>query len=321
MFRTLILTVAILWPVVASAQQILESAGSRALGMAGAFVGVADDATAVYWNPAGLAVGPPAGMTIGWVDFRTGNQSGPTAPGPTRRTSKFVSLGAWPLGLSYGTSEESGLVSGLEPTTNADNFRLSHFGATLVQTLLPGLVVGSTVKYLRGTPVSGPIRGLSAGEALDAAREFKAPSTGRFDLDLGLMADLRRARVGLVLRNLREPRFGADAGSAIQLKRHARLGLAVLPTAGVTLAMDLDLDTVALRDGPRRMLALGAEDRIGRRFALRGGMRWSLKGSRRAVAAVGGSVALRPSLWLDWHLTGGRIDADRGFGVALRVGS
>lgn len=33
----------------------LNSIGSRALGMGGAFVGLADDASAVYWNPAGLA--------------------------------------------------------------------------------------------------------------------------------------------------------------------------------------------------------------------------------------------------------------------------
>ena len=31
--------------------------GTRASGMAGAYVGVADDATAVYWNPAGVATG------------------------------------------------------------------------------------------------------------------------------------------------------------------------------------------------------------------------------------------------------------------------
>ena len=31
--------------------------GTRAAGMAGAFVAVADDATAVYWNPAGMATG------------------------------------------------------------------------------------------------------------------------------------------------------------------------------------------------------------------------------------------------------------------------
>lgn len=32
----------------------LNSVGTRALGMGGAFVGLADDATAIYWNPAGL---------------------------------------------------------------------------------------------------------------------------------------------------------------------------------------------------------------------------------------------------------------------------
>ena len=34
--------------------QPYESLGVRALGMGGAFVAVADDATAAYWNPAGL---------------------------------------------------------------------------------------------------------------------------------------------------------------------------------------------------------------------------------------------------------------------------
>ena len=35
----------------------IEVLGVRAQGMAGAFVAVADDATAVYWNPAGLGTG------------------------------------------------------------------------------------------------------------------------------------------------------------------------------------------------------------------------------------------------------------------------
>ena len=43
-------------PPVAGAQ-IYESVGIRAQGMGGAFVAVADDATATWWNPAGLASG------------------------------------------------------------------------------------------------------------------------------------------------------------------------------------------------------------------------------------------------------------------------
>src|SRR5262249_40933463 len=104
----LLLVVCALGPVQsAAAQQVLESAGSRALGMGGAFVAVANDATAVYWNPAGLAFGPTAGATVGWTDFHTGNQLGPPTVGPSERTSKFVSLGTMPLGLSYGNFEES----------------------------------------------------------------------------------------------------------------------------------------------------------------------------------------------------------------------
>ena len=38
--------------------QIYETVGTRAQGMGGAFVAVADDATATWWNPAGLATGP-----------------------------------------------------------------------------------------------------------------------------------------------------------------------------------------------------------------------------------------------------------------------
>ena len=78
------------------------------------------------------------------------------------------------------------------------------------------------------------------------------------------MADLRRARVGLLVRNIREASFGNEADGAVTLRRQSRLGLAILPSSGLTLAMDLDLDTVDLRDGPRRMIAFGGEQRLGR---------------------------------------------------------
>ena len=37
-----------------AAEFLSHGVGARALGMGGAFVAVADDATATYWNPAGL---------------------------------------------------------------------------------------------------------------------------------------------------------------------------------------------------------------------------------------------------------------------------
>ena len=47
-----------------AAAQSSESVGTRAQGMGGAFVGVADDASAVYWNPAGLAGGAYFSLVI-----------------------------------------------------------------------------------------------------------------------------------------------------------------------------------------------------------------------------------------------------------------
>jgi F plasmid transfer operon, TraF, protein len=293
----------VLVPAAATAQQVFESVGGRALGMAGAFVAVADDPSATYWNPAGLASAGPAGATIGWVRFRTRDRTGPVAPGPSLRTSKFVSLGTWPIGVSYARLESAILVRSPDDSTSVEVLRTSQIGATILQSVVQGLVVGSTLKY-----------------ALDRASGLEGRTRGAFDLDLGVMMDMQRVRVGVTTRNLRQPSFTDPAGTAMTLARQSRLGLAVFPVGGLTLAMDLDLNTVGLRDGLRRMIAFGGEDRLGARLAVRGGLRWNLEGDRRTVLATGVSVAIRPNTWVDGHVTWSQFDGDRGFGIALRAG-
>ena len=55
-------------PAVASAQPF-ETIGVRALGMGGAFVAVADDVSAIWWNPAGLATGGLFSMAVDYESF------------------------------------------------------------------------------------------------------------------------------------------------------------------------------------------------------------------------------------------------------------
>jgi F plasmid transfer operon, TraF, protein len=303
------------------AQQVFEIVGERALGMAGAFVAVADDATAVHWNPAGLVAGGPAGVTIGWNKLQFGNQEGPPVPGVLRRSTTFTSLGTWPLGLSYGQFRVTEVIAGRAGQgPSVASFTTRQFGVTILQTVAEGLVVGSTLKYVRGSLVTAPTAALTAAKALDEGTGLDGKSQGAFDLDLGVMADMERVRLGVTIKNLRQPEFRDVAGNAVRLSRLARLGVAVLPTDGLTLAMDIDLNTVDLRDGPRRMFALGGEGRLGPRLAVRAGVRWNLEGDRRPVGATGASVMIRPGLWLDGHFSQGRVNEAREFGVALRAG-
>jgi hypothetical protein len=315
-----VLTLTLLAPGAAVAQTTFEAVGSRALGMGGAFVAVADDPSAVFWNPAGLASGQPAGATIEWVRFRFGNQENPPSAGPWRRSSKFVSLGTWPIGVSIADFDETQIVAGAADSLELHRFSTKHYGATVLQTLVEGLVVGTTLKYVRGTVASGPVTGMTSGDALEDAGDLDGQSSGTFDLDASAMFDGRVFRLGWTLRNLRSPSFKGPAGTAIELKRQSRVGLAILPANGLIFAVDLDVETDDRLTGPRRMLALGAEHLVAPRFAVRGGARWNLEGPRTAVGSLGVSLALKPGAWLDGHMTQGRARGERGFGFALRAG-
>jgi hypothetical protein len=176
------------------------------------------------------------------------------------------------------------------------------------------------LKYLRGSFATGPSGGPTVEDALSQGQDLDGPGQSHFDFDIGLMADLKKVRLGLSGRNLLEPEFTSTAGMAIKLQRLTRAGLAFLPTDGLTLAMDVDLDTVDLRDGLRRMIALGGEGRLGSRVAVRGGVRWDLKGDRQPVTALGMSVSLRSRFWLEGYYSRGQRDEDRGFGIGFRAG-
>ncbi|MDA1307608.1 MAG: hypothetical protein O2917_10140, partial [Acidobacteria bacterium] len=147
--------------------QPFEAVGSRALGMAGAFVAVADDASGAYWNPAGLASGQPAGATIEWSRLQNGNRKADASSGPWERSTRFTSLGTWPLGLSYTQVDELSLAG----EGRVERFTSTQYGLSVLQTLAEGFVIGSTLKYVRGRVGTAQWEGATAGEALDSGRD------------------------------------------------------------------------------------------------------------------------------------------------------
>ena len=321
MLRVFALTIALLTLSTGAAAQVsFDVLGARAMGMGGAFVAVADDATSFHWNPAGVST-KGVGMTVGWDRLHFGNPKLPAFVGATQDSNKLTSVATSPYGVSYGYFQ-SATVVGLQPdgTPIVEALRVHHVGFTILQALARGLVVGTTVKYLHGQATTGDSSSLLAGDALDEGISRRGPSHGAFDLDFGVMGTMGPVRAGLTVKNLLQPKFAGVADFAIQLKRRVRLGIAVLPTDGLTLALDVDLDTADPLVGLRRMMALGGEIRLGSSVALRSGVRWSRDGDRRLIAALGASIKVHRGLWLDGYSTYSRSD-DRGFGVALRAGS
>src|SRR5688500_9903122 len=86
-----------LLPADAAAQQF-GAAGTRAQGMGGAFVGVADDGTAIYWNPAGLAAGSYFSLV---VDAGAGEATPDGQVVGGSKSSFLIGLSTPALGLGY----------------------------------------------------------------------------------------------------------------------------------------------------------------------------------------------------------------------------
>lgn len=305
-----------------AASQSFDSVGGRALGMAGAFVAVADDPSAAWWNPAGLASGQPAGATIEWLRAGRHDLSQSPVPGLWRRTARFASLGTWPVGLSFVDIDESRVTSDPAGALRGTRLTTRHYAASVLQTVAEGVVVGTTLRYVRGSvaSVAVPVTPTTTDAVFDALARADARTQGALDVDVSTMVDLGRVRVGGMMRNLRTPTFTDSAGIAITVPREVRAGVSARVTDGLTFALDVDVEPIARASGRSQVVAFGAERTLTPRATARAGVRRNLVGDQAWVGAAGVSVAVRPGAWLDGHLTWGRTPAERGFGVAVRAG-
>jgi hypothetical protein len=190
LFSRLILVGLVLLPASARAQAI-EVAGSRAPGMGGAFVAVASDSSATWWNPAGLAAGPFLDFAI----YRNALEGGGQAAPAWRARLLDFSLGTPPAGISYYRFRLTD-VQPLATTATGQGDRqstrtgairsipASQLGVTLAHSLISGIHVGATLKYVRASVMAAAGDGTS-DQLLDAGDDLDgADSHGTFDLDL-----------------------------------------------------------------------------------------------------------------------------------------
>ncbi len=208
--------------------------GARSAGMGGAYVSLAGDGSALYWNPAGLS--QTTGMRlsvshVSWLDDAS---------------YQYASF-ATPLGSngSVGFALEQGALSW--DNTGDGTFEAGDFSGAVgyARRLRPNLGVGGSLKYLRS----------SLGDA----------GASSYALDIGAVYELSRsARIGAAVRNL---------GPGLTFEEESDPLPATITIGGSYLWNDavfaLDFEKVNDLDVTTRA---GAEYSPVRYLALRGGM-------------------------------------------------
>jgi hypothetical protein len=284
--------------------------GVRAQGLAGAFVGVADDATAVYWNPSGLATGAFVSFVVDYSRLEAKYEA-PDRP----QTSLFTGLSAPPVGVAYyrmpsyavRTSEAAVSASGSreEVGRSVRAVAVSTLALAALQSIGEYVVVGSTVKLVHGE------------------RGGFSESTG--DVDISAMAAYGKVRLGAVVRNLTTPAFSLDGApsEAVELQREARVGVGWgsgwRGASRVIAAFDADVMRRPTPSGDRRDIAGGVETWWhGQSIGIRGGVRRSTVGEARGVVAGGISASLMKGMFVEGHVARGSRD-DQSWSVGVRV--
>jgi hypothetical protein len=267
----------------ASAQT--QPVGVRAAGMGGAFTAVADDATAGYWNPAGLASGALVGVTLDVNAFDTAFDA------PGRGAVPFAGLSTPPFGISYFRTATSTVGTAGGRNGAVEDVPVHHAGATVVQSLGDSdVAVGGTFGLVHG-------HGASA-----------------FGADAGVMLSGALGRIGVAVHNLTAPSL-----AGLRLDRQVRAGVSVRLRDTVTVAADAEFLAVPSATAREwRDAAVGVEAHPLEKVWARAGLHWNTTGSTAApVGTVGGSVELFRSIRADAQASFGSSKGDRGWGLGL----
>jgi len=312
-------------PTVARAQTF-ESVGTRAQGMGGAFVAVADDASAVFWNPAGLALGGSYFSLV--IDGGVGEAKPDGELQAGSRSSTLISFSTLPLGLSYYRLSATRIVPPATvlspvPVVGVNRLTTHHAGVTFVQSVTSKFAIASTLKLVRGLAASADVTAANREDLLDGAGDLADKSTTEGDADIGVMARFGQFRAGLTIRNVTEPDFETPDGSEIKLARQTRAGVAYSGLPGLMFAADIDLERAEGLLGDVRNLAGGVEARLHPRVAARTGFRMNTlsdePGGHAPAYSLGGSFAVFRAMFVDGQVTLGSEAADRGWGIAARL--
>ena len=221
------------------------AASARSLGMGQAFTAVSDDASAVYFNPSGVALMRRQNLVAQFSTLLESSSIG--FIGYARPLEHNGGIGVGFVTLNSGDitrRDDLGNKSGSYNTTSSAGLLSGAFAVA------QNLSIGSTAKIIRETVAEDS----AVGFGLDLSAMLRASD---------------RFRVGLMGRNLVAPSVKLGT-SAEKFARSVTLGIAAKPVEPITVGLDFEKPS----DGSVRP-KLGAEYLFNDVLALRGGVQKS----------------------------------------------
>ena len=198
-----------------------SAVGARSRGMGGAYIAVADEPTAIYWNPAGLARAKGTILELGAAYLIPDGEYTPLGSPKTERTEDFGvaapflgvcsdNFGEFTLGFGiyapYGLDIQWADDAAYNFNTIDGTVELVHYAPAVAWNLSPELSVGAAVAYARGkvkSTVNTGVPGVNLSGEVDG---------DSFALNAGLLYNtpVENLTLGLVWRSATDMDFDGD---------------------------------------------------------------------------------------------------------------
>lgn len=223
---------------------------ARPVAMGGAFTGLADDESALYYNPAGIGLLENDRFLFGYHDYFAGMQSG--FIGYVHPLDYTHVVGVYASYLNYGDMIAADSLGNQTGTFGGGDMLI---GLTYARNINPRLQIGGTAKFI-----------------YEKIQEYTATGLA-FDLGARLTSDRGRISGGLMLQNIGTQFSSLGQDDSYSLPLTVRLGVSAKPRdMNIILATDL----IKPRDNSLQV-AIGAEYYHFDPFLIRVG--WNSNGS------------------------------------------